>query len=188
MSTRLRQSHLRPVYTIDAKDRLIDANAAFVASMPYAGGIDALLGQSIWNFISGDLPRRLWEVMYERVRLSSAPLFVPVRSDTSTERRVIDLELHPGPHRTVRHVRECLWVETRSAIALLDTNYPRDERIVMRCAWCARIQVRLGVWQEIEDAQLSLGIETTRTLPTLQDTACSACQQAVLKALPARVA
>ena len=188
MPTRSRPSHLRPVYTIDSCDRLIDVNAAFVASVPYVGGTDALLGRSIWSFIPGDLPRRLWEVMYERVRLARAPLFVPLRADTATERRVIDLELHPGPDRSIRHVRECLWVEARPAIALLDSNYPRDERTLMRCAWCARVQVCMGVWEEIEDAQMTLGIETCATLPAVHESACSSCQQTVLKTFPARVA
>lgn len=184
----MRPSHLRPVYTIDSGDRLIEVNAAFVASVPYVGGAEALLGQSIWNFIAGDLPRRLWEVIYARVRGAREPVFVPVRADTATERRVIDLELHPGSDQSVRHVRECLWVEPRCAVALLDPSYPRDSRVIMRCAWCARVQVSPGMWQEIEDAQLSLGIESCATLPRVHETACSSCQHTVLKAFPSRVA
>jgi hypothetical protein len=187
-SMRLRSSHLRPTYTIDAHDRLVDVNLAFVASLPYSGGAAALIGRPIWDFVAGELTRRLWEVLYERVRIASAPVFVPVRADTATERRVIDVELHPAPERSVRHVRECLWTEARPAMALLDANYPRDQRVLSRCAWCARVQVRLGTWQEIEDAQFTLGIVADETLPTLQDTVCTSCKQMVLKTFPARVA
>jgi hypothetical protein len=59
---------------------------------------------------------------------------------------------------------------------------------LLRCAWCARIQVRLGVWQEIEEAQGALRIEATATLPVIRDGVCAACTQSVLKTFPARVA
>jgi hypothetical protein len=188
LSMRLVPSHLRPIYTIDAHDRLVDVNLAFVASLPYAGGADALIGRPIWDFVAGEVTRRLWEVLYERVRIAGAPVFVPLRADTANERRVIDVELHPAPDRSVRHVRECLWTEARPAIALLDSNYPRDSRVLSRCSWCARVQVRLGAWEEIEVAQFTLGIVADKTLPTLQDTVCASCKQSVLKTFPARVA
>jgi hypothetical protein len=187
-SMRLRPPHLRPIYTIDAHDRLVEVNPPFVASLPYSGGANTLIGRPIWDFVAGELTRRLWEVLYERVRVAGAPLFVPLRADTANERRVIDVELHPAPDRSVRHVRECLWTEARPAVALLDSNYPRDSRALLRCAWCARVQVRLGTWQEIEDAQFALGIVAAETLPTIQDTACASCKQSVLKTFPARVA
>lgn len=185
---RLRSSHPRPVYTIDAHDRLVEFNPAFVATLPYSCAVEPLIGRSIWEFISCELTRRLWQVLYERVRIAGAPVFVPLRADTSNERRLIDVELHPAPDRSVRHVRECLWTEARPAIALLDGNYPRDSRVLQRCAWCARVQVRLGDWREIEDAQFTLGIEAAATLPILQEAACASCKQSVLKTFPARVA
>jgi hypothetical protein len=115
-------------------------------------------------------------------------VFVPLRADTANERRVIDVELHPAPERSIRHVRECLWTEARPAIALLDGNYPRDSRVLLRCVWCARVQVRLGTWEEIENAQVMLGIVADETLPTIQETVCTSCKQSVLKTFPARVA
>jgi len=51
-----------------------------------------------------------------------------------------------------------------------------------------RIQVRIGAWEEIEEALLTLRIEATATLPRLKAGACSTCKQSVLKTFPARVA
>jgi hypothetical protein len=182
---------LRPIYTIDALDRLVEVNRAFVDSSARAiGDADArsLIGRSIWDFVAGTVPRQLWEVLYDRVRAVGAPVFIPLRADTANQRRVIDLELHPIGDRSIRHVRECVAVESRAAVALLDPNYPRDGRSLRRCAWCARVQVRLGAWQEIEEAQATLGIEAAETLPTLREGVCAACKQSVLKTFPARVA
>jgi len=178
----------RPIYTIDACDRLIAVNREFVASFAPADAAQALIGRSVWDFVSGTVPRQLWGVLYDRVRAVNAPVFVPLRADSASERCVIDVELHPVGDRSIRHVRECAWVEPRPAIALLDPNYPRDERSLLRCAWCARIQVRLGLWQEIEDAQAALRIEAAATLPAIRDGVCAPCTQSVLKTFPARVA
>jgi hypothetical protein len=90
--------------------------------------------------------------------------------------------------RSIRHVCEYVLREPRPAIALLDPNYPRDDRALLRCVWCARIQVRLGLWEEVEDALMSLRLEATQTLPRLRDSSCGACTQSVLKTFPARVA
>jgi hypothetical protein len=187
----IQSPHLRPIYTTDARDRLAEVNDAFIASM--RGRIDVagrqgFIGRSIWEFVDGAVPRRIWRILFERVRAVRVPIFVPLRADTASERCIIDLELHPLADRSIRHVRECVSRETRPAVALLDANYPRDSRTLIRCAWCARIQVRLGAWQEIEDAQATLRLEATATLPTLQESACPACTQQVLKTFPARVA
>lgn len=178
----------RPIYTIDARDRLVEINRAFVASFAPAVDAQTLIGRPVWDFVSGTVPRQLWQVLYERVRAINAPVFVPLRADSASERRVIDVELHPLGDRSIRHVHERVWVESRPAIALLDPSYPRDDRSLWRCAWCARIRVRLGIWQEIEEAQSALRIEATATLPVIRDGACAACTQSVLKTFPARVA
>jgi hypothetical protein len=184
----LPRSVSRPIYTIDARDRLVEVNCAFVAAFAPTCEVRSLIGRPIWDFVSGSVPRQLWEVLYERVRAVNAPVFVPLRADSASERCVFDVELHPVGDRAIRHVRECAWVESRPAIALLDSNYPRDQRSLVCCAWCARIQVRLGVWQEIEEAQAALRIEATMSLPVIRHGACTACTQSVLKTFPARVA
>jgi hypothetical protein len=48
--------------------------------------------------------------------------------------------------------------------------------------------VRVGVWEEIEDAHFTLAIEAAETLPSLHAGVCVTCKQALLKTFPARVA
>ena len=187
----LQCSHPKPTYTIDAQDRLIDVNLAYVRSLASEHGIlipSQLIGRSVWDFVAGTVPKQLWRVLQRRVRALGAPVFLPMRIDLPDQRRLVDVELHALGNDDIRHVQQMLWCEARPAVALLDPNYPRDERTVVRCAWCARVRVRLGLWMEIEAAQHALGIEAGSSLPSVQDTACTACKQTILQLFPARAA
>jgi hypothetical protein len=183
---------IRPVYTIDAVDRIVFVNAAwtaFVAPLGAAGPqLAEVMGRPIWERIPAGVARQLWELLYSRVRAVGGAVFVPMRVDRADERRLVDIELRPLSDGSIRHVCEPVWQEPRPAVALLDPAYPRDERTLRSCEWCRRIQVRLGAWEEIEEAQQSLAIMADHTLPQLVPAVCSTCKQSLLKTFPARVA
>src|SRR5690349_23852884 len=116
---------VRPVYTIDASDRIVFVNAAwsdFVAPLRSASGPQAheVLGQSIWERIPAGLPKRLWELLYSRVRAIGGAVFVPMRVDRPDERRLIDIEVRPLSDGSIQHICEPVWREERPAVALLD--------------------------------------------------------------------
>lgn len=182
----------RPVYIIDALDRIVFVNPAwsqFVAPVRGDGpGLPDVFGQPIWERIADGVVRHLWELLYGRVRAVGGSVFVPMRVDRADERRLIDIELQPLGDGSIRHICEPVWRESRPAVALLDPSYPRDERNLLSCAWCRRIQVRLGAWEEIEDAQRTLAIPADSALPRLTPGACTTCKQSLLKTFPARVA
>jgi hypothetical protein len=179
----------RPIYTIDASDRLSFVNSAWYELFtPVAGTPAPVLGRPIWERIPPGVVRQLWELLYNRVRAVGGGVFVPMRVDSADERRLIDIELRPVGDGAIRHICEPVWRERRAAVALLDPAYPRDERVLRSCAWCQRIQVRLGVWEEIEQAQQTLAIAAEATLPSLEAVACTSCKQSLLKTFPARVA
>ena len=185
-------SDVRPVYIIDALDRIVFVNAAwrrFVApTRGGAPGLSDVIGRPIWDRIPDGVVRQLWELLYSRVRGVGGSVFVPMRVDRADERRLIDIEMSPLSDGSIRHVCEPVWSETRAAVALLDPSYPRDQRSLRSCMWCRRIQVRLGTWEEIEDAQQLLAITADSSLPRLDPGACSNCKQSLLKTFPARVA
>jgi hypothetical protein len=181
----------RPVHTIDPCDRIVSVNSAWVEFMRENGctnlTIDTALGRSIWDFVRGLQVRQLWEVLFERVRAVGAPVFVPMRADKPDLRRVLDIELHPLPERSIRQVFECVWTEARPRVALLDPAHPRNADSLPHCAWCNRLQVRIGAWEEIEDAALTLRLQAAEALPVLKSSVCSSCKQSLLKTFPARV-
>lgn len=183
---------VRPVYIIDAQDRIVFVNPAwsqFVASARGDGpGLPDVFGRPVWDRVPGGVVRQLWKLLYDRVRGAGGSVFVPMRVDRADERRLVDIELQLLGDGSIRHVHELVWREARAAVALLDPSYPRDDRSLLSCTWCRRIQVRLGAWEEIEDAQQTLAIPADSTLPRLQPSACNTCKQSLLKTFPARVA
>jgi hypothetical protein len=187
-----RYADVRPVYTIDALNRMVFVNAAWSAFFAPQGGVGPqlrdVIGLPVWEFIPVGPARQLWEVLYNRVRAMGAGVFVPMRMDRVDQRRLVDIELRPVGDGSIRHICEPVWMEARPAVALLDASYPRDERVLRHCSWCHRIQVRLGAWEEVEEAQRALAIMAEATLPQLQPAVCSTCKQSLLKTFPARVA
>ena len=177
----------RPIYTIDASDRLAFVNPAWCQFVvPAVADPAQVLGRPIWERMPAGVVRQLWELLYNRVRGVGGGIFVPMRVDCADERRLIDIELIPVGDGAIRHICEPVWRERRAAVALLDPAYPRDERVLRSCAWCRRIQVRLGVWEEIELAQQTLAILAEASLPQLEPVACTSCKQSLLKTFPAR--
>jgi hypothetical protein len=183
---------VRPVYTIDASDRIVFVNPAWSAFVALRGGsgpqLADVIGRSLWERIPDGVVRQLWGLLYNRVRAVGGSVFVPMRVDRVDERRLVDIELRALGDGTIEHICEPVWREARAAVALLDPAYPRDERVLRNCMWCQRIQVRLGAWEEIEDAQQTLAIMAEATLPQLHPAACSTCKQSLLKTFPVRVA
>jgi hypothetical protein len=177
---------------IDASNRIVAMNSAWLEFMrtvvPFAVEAEDVIGRSLWDFVSGTQVRQLWQVLFDRVRAIGAPVFVPMRADTANLRRVLDVELHPMPERSIRQVFEIVWTEPRASVALFDHSHPRNDANLVCCAWCNRVQVRLGAWEEIEDAQLTLRIEAAPTLPAITRGVCSGCKQTLLKTFPARMA
>lgn len=182
----------RPELTIDVRNRIASINSAWVEATACDGFRDRCLESAIdrplWDFIAGVQVRQLWEIMFERVRAVGAPMFIPMRADTPSMRRVWDIELHPLPERGLQLVAHCVWTEARPALALLDPSFPRSKESLAYCAWCNRIQIRIGAWEEVEDAQLTLHLDAAESLPLLKPMACNSCKQSLLKTFPARVA
>lgn len=178
----------RPEHTIDARNRIASVNRAWVELVHVNAAEADVIGRPLWDFVEGVQVRQLWEILFERVRAVGAPVFVPMRADTASMRRVWDVELHPLAENAIRLVFEPVWSEKRPAVALLDPAYPRNELSLPFCHWCNRIQVRIGAWEEIEYAQLTLRLEAAETLPSLRKAACTSCKQSLLNTFPARVA
>lgn len=182
------QPDSRPVFVIDARDRVMFANDAWLEMTSQQGEAPMssveVLGRSVWDFRPAGLVRQLWQVLYQRVRGIGGRTFIPMRVDARDERRLFEIELSALPEHAIRHVYECVWRERRPDATLLDPSQSRDARVLSRCDWCGRVQVRPGVWAEIEEAQELLGIGREEPFPVLSSVACTACKQAVLQTFP----
>ena len=182
----------RPELKLDARNRIASVNDAWLHIMCPQNGVqpeaDRLIDRPFWDFISGTQVRQVWEILFERVRSAWAPLFLPTRADTPDLQRVWDLELHPLPERGLHLIAHFVWSQERPALALFDPAFPRNGDSLGYCAWCNRVQVRIGAWEEVEEAQVTLRLDAAQALPTLKHAVCNGCKQSLLKTFPARVA
>lgn len=182
----------RPELVLDSRNRIASVNGAWAEAMPHGGFhqdcLDACISRPFWDFVQGVPVRQLWEILFDRVRASGAPIFVPMRADTPALRRVWDIELHPMPERGLLLVAHFVWTERRPVVKLLHPETPRNGATLPYCAWCNRVQIRIGAWEEVEDAHTTLRLDAQERLPEIRRAACDGCKQALLKTFPARVA
>ena len=164
---------IRPIYTIDAQDRIVLRESGMdclhqrrVAAV--VGAPIAQLGQSVWDSRRRAKCDGCGRCCFNAFGRVGAPVFVPMRADTPDERRLLDIEVRPLVDRSIQHVYECVWTEARLASRIARSGLARDAREHADCcAWCRRIQVGIGTWEEIEDAQSDACIgEAASTLPS----------------------
>lgn len=168
-------------YTIDASDLLASADPRWDA-FARAGRApwlerERVLGRSLWEFISDGETRHLYEIMLARVRANLAPIALPFRCDAPDRRRLMRLVIAPLARGSLQFDTMLEREEPRPRLALLDTEVPRSQDLLVVCSWCKRLQVPVGEWQEAEDAIARLGLFSAPRLPLLSHGICPACER-----------
>jgi len=178
----------RSLFVIDALDRVCFMSAAALELVRGCGGgawlADVNMGRRIWDSIAGFENQPLLELLYDRVRAIAAPLSVSLRCDSNDTRRRASLRLEPLPDSSIRHWIYVEWSEARSPTAMLDPQRKRDARSLNCCTWCKRVELGLGEWREVEEAETSLGFNAESTLPRLKAAVCTTCKQGLLQTFP----
>lgn len=166
-------------YTIDGADRIIAVNAAWARFAVANGGAallpPAILGQSLWGFLSESTTRQLYQRLLERVRSTGAVVEFPLRCDSPTARRFLRIRLTPGAGRSVQFEVHTRRVEVRPPVTLLEPDRPVTADLVRMCAWCKRIDTGSSTWVEVEQAMQSLGLVDRDPLPGITHGICGDC-------------
>jgi hypothetical protein len=136
---------------------------------------ERVLGRSLYDFIQGSDVRHVTALLLGRVRSHQTTVNVPVRCDSPTMRRFIDLALVPMHAVTVEFRSRIEREETRDAVELLDETIDRSEEFVRICSWCKRVLVEDRGWQEIEVAVEALDLFDATPLPQLTHGICETC-------------
>lgn len=166
------------VYHIDAADRIIFVNDAWIAfaqkhQAPQLSP-DHVLGRSIWDYISDEATRQLYRVIVSRVRSQGSTEF-RVRCD-APDRRVLHLmRIISRPNGAVQFASYTLHEEARPAISLLDIQQKRSNRLVQICSWCKRIALPAGSWVAAERAAAQLHFFDSEGVPQLTHGMCPDC-------------
>lgn len=177
-------------YWIDAGDRILRVNDAFVAFARANGapelGPQRVAGASLWRFVQGSQVREIYLRIFERVRESDAPILLPFRCDSPDRRRFMRMVISHvrGGELQLDAVMER--EEPRVPVKLLETREPGPGEALELCSLCKRIYIPADdEWLEVEDAAVRLGLLEEDT-PPLHHVACGDCRVAVeLLARPA---
>ena len=102
---------------------------------------ELVLGRSLYDFIQGVDIRHVTALLLGRVRSDEATVKVPVRCDSPTKRRFIELTLVPVRAAGIEFRSRIEREESRDAVALLDEHADRSEDFVRICSWCKRVLV-----------------------------------------------
>lgn len=169
-------------YVIDADDRLVSVSDEWSAFALHNHGEDLsperITGHFLWNFISDEPTRELYQALLARVRSGTETELI-LRCDSPERRRLIELIVTRLPGGAVRFRSILLATKLRSSQRLLDKSTPRTARRVMVCSWCDKVNVDVEKWFEVEEAMEHLNLTGEAELPMIEPVTCPRCYSRV---------
>ena len=143
---------------------------------------EAVLGHSIFDFISGSETKHLYQVLFEHCRNGKHIGPIPFRCDSPTERRFLELNLRLLPNSHIDIITELLKTESRPPVRILQANTTRTEQLIRICSMCKKVFVD-DEWVEIEEALIRMKLFEQERLPRLTHGLCNSCYVAAISEL-----
>ena len=174
---RVARSRLALSYRLSTDDRVLEVDSGWsgFAQANAAPGLDpeAVIGQPVWNFISGEEVRALYRRLFDEVRLTESGRSVSFRCDSPGEIRHMSLSIRPLPCGELAIASSLVERLDREPVELLSNEGPRSDAMVSLCSWCKRVECPDGQWLEIEQSpwQGSEGV-----LPRVTHGICPDCE------------
>ena len=143
---------------------------------------EAIVGRPIFDFISGEETKNLYEVLFEHCRKGKRIGPIPFRCDSPTERRFLELNLRLLPKNHIDIITVLLKTESRPRVKILQTNTPRTKQLIRICSMCKKVFAD-DEWVEIEEALIRMKLFEQERLPRLTHGLCNSCYEAVISEL-----
>jgi hypothetical protein len=168
----------RYVYRIDAEDRVTFVSPEWLRFAEENDACeltaDRVVGQPIWNFITGDDSREFYASIFGNLRLRGTEITIPFRCDSPTVVRQMNLTLRLLPEGKIECEGVLLQARSREPITVLFRWVIRTDETIPICSLCRRLSVQ-GEWLELRDAVTRAGIVNVAPVPRLQETVCPTC-------------
>lgn len=170
-------------YVVDRQDRLVDVNDAWWR-FARENGADQLapslvVGRLLWELIPP--AEAIFEPLLDAVRTRGRAISARFRCDAPDVRRLLLMDLVPGPGGEVEFRVTPLHTEQRTPVRLFTTDEPRSAEHVVVCSWCKRVQVELE-WREVEQAFGRLRPLEQVVLPQVSHGICPRCAEGLMQA------
>ncbi len=173
-------------YGVDSADRLVFVNDAWSEfARDNAGEAllpPAVLGRSLWDFITDGTTLLLYRDLIARVRRANEVVRFGFRCDAPAQRRLLEMRIAQGANGGVVFTVAMLDAQDRPAQPFLSAGVEREDGLLRICGWCKRIPMPSGAWVEVEEAITTLGLFGRPTLPRLSHGICERCAAAMLSA------
>lgn len=173
-------------YVVDAKDHLVSVSQEWTEFALKNDGCeilpDEIVGRSLWDFITDDPTRELYEAVLEHVRRGEKEDFV-LRCDAPERRRLIEMTVTRRPDGNVEFKTVLLASKPRAMQPLFARSTPRNGERVLVCSWCDMVNVDVDKWFEVEAAMEYLHLSDAPDLPRVESVVCPACYAKVMEIL-----
>lgn len=173
----------RVTYRIDEHDCLTNVGGEWDTFAHQNGAphlLHGVIGRSIWDFVSGDLTRYVYQELLARVR-AGRPVAFEYRCDAPRLRRDMWMTVTAGQQGIVEFDSQTLRTVPREAYPRATPREPIDHLVPM-CSWCKNVAIG-NTWYELDTAIVRLGIFVEQEPPLMTHTVCGSCLDRVLGSL-----
>lgn len=164
-------------FLIDDDDRVIAVNREFVR---FANENDwpisraDVLGTTLWDQIDGRQVAALNRMLISSVRSGGRAITLPMRCDSPTRKRLLDVSLTPRIGGQVVFSAIPRRLEPRPYQPLFVPAICKGPGEIAACSWCARF-APAGDWMEAEEAAELISITRGTPAPRVRNTVCRTC-------------
>jgi hypothetical protein len=155
------------IYEVDASDLIVSLNDSWLKFAEDNNSSElnrnAVIGKSLWTFISNFSVQALWKDVLTRVRTTSNTYTFPFRCDSPDCRRYLETTVSPLQKDGIRFENRVIELQFRDAISIKDSKKEESSELILMCSYCKRIKAE-SEWLEIERAIDALQLfETDRS-------------------------
>jgi hypothetical protein len=136
---------------------------------------EAVLGQSIWEHITGAAIQRLYSELFKTVRQKRTELSLPFNCDSPTLVRHMTLTLRSLGGGAIEFESRVDRVQERSEVPLLNRRTQRSEESVTICSLCRKLYIESN-WLPVAEAVGRKRWLTSTPPPRLSESLCPTCE------------
>ena len=168
------------IYRIDRSDQIMSLSDNWLSFAIENDGIernapDKVIGQSLWDYITGDETQHLYQIVLKKVRSRKQSIRLLFRCDSPDICRYLQLSVIPLEEDAIEFRSQILRTEPRETVELLKSNVKRSDKVIKICSTCKKIAVSETEWEETEAAINTLKVFEHEKAPQLTHGLCKYC-------------
>lgn len=183
-SGELRRKRSTMFYSLSSDDVVVDVGGAWDDFALANDGADCthehVLGNSIFNFISGPEVVAVYRALFSKVRKQRRPLSFAFRCDAPTRLRRMILYISPLPERGLVVNTELVQETSWEQVPLLERDAVRSHEQLDICCICSMVRSGGEVWVPLEEESARRNRLEQCAIPRLSHGFCPPCLEAQL--------